>query len=209
MNAVSPDRQDGPRDGGLQREAARRWDHALAAFVSFVASPPALVSAAAIVVAASAQEPRAWKWASGYLSIAVLIPLGFLLWEVKRGAVSDLDIPTRRERFVPQLVTVACMVMAWALVRFGAAPTAMTDLGTLFLLQSVAVFSITLRWKISVHCATAAGVGMVVWLVSGAVLPLVLGATAVMWSRRRLDRHTLGQTFAGTALGVAAFRLTM
>jgi membrane-associated phospholipid phosphatase len=179
----------------------RRWDRGLASAVSFVASPPALVSLAAIMVAVAAPEPGAWKWASGYL--------GFLLWEVRRGAVSDLDIPTRRERFVPQLVTVTCMVIAWALVRFGAAPTAMTDLGTFFLLQSVALFGITLRWKISVHSATAAGVGMVVWFLSGAVLPLLLGASAVIWSRMRLDRHTVGQTIAGAAIGVAAFRLAM
>jgi membrane-associated phospholipid phosphatase len=181
----------------------------LASAVSFVASPPALVSLAAIMVAVAAPEPGAWKWASGYVLIAVLAPLGFLLWEVRRGAVSDLDIPTRRERFVPQLVTVTCMVIAWALVRFGAAPTAMTDLGTFFLLQSVALFGITLRWKISVHSATAAGVGMVVWFLSGAVLPLLLGASAVIWSRMRLDRHTVGQTIAGAAIGVAAFRLAM
>ena len=189
--------------------AARRWDRALACFVSAVASPPALVALAAMMVAAAAPEAGAWKWASAYVLVAVLFPLGFLLWECRRGTVSEIDIPARGERLLPQMVTIVCMVGAWALVRFGAAPTAMTDLGTLFLLQSVAVFGITLRWKISVHTATAAGVGMVVWFLSGAVLPLIVGASAVIWSRTRLDRHTVGQTFAGAALGVVAFRLIM
>ena len=197
------------RREGTRGARARRWDRGLASAVSFVASPPALVSLAAILVAISTHEPGAWKWASGYVSIAVLAPLGFLIWALRRGAVTGLDVPMRRERLVPQLVTMACMIVAWALVRFGAAPSGMTDLGALFMLQSAAVFGITLRWKISAHCATAAGVGMVVWLVSGAVLPLVLGASAVIWSRTRLDRHTVGQTVAGAALGLLAFRLTM
>lgn len=209
MRETTTSGDPGARSDLAAAGGARRWDRGLAAGVSFVASPPALVSLAALMVAATAPEPGAWKWASGYLSIAVLFPLGFLVWEARRGTVSDVDIPARRERFVPQLVTMGCMLAAWGLVRFGAAPTAMTDLGALFLLQSIAVFGITLRWKISVHSTTAAGVGMVVWLLSGAVLPLIVGGTAVMWSRMRLDRHTAWQTFAGAALGVLAFRLTM
>lgn len=188
---------------------ARRWDRRLALAVSFVASPPALVSLAALLVAAATPEPGAWKWASAYVSIAVLVPLLYLLWEFLRGAVSDLDIPLRRQRVIPQVFTVVCMLTAWILLRLGSAPDRMAHLGAFFLLQSIVIFGITLRWKVSVHCATAAGVGMFIWLMSGAALPLIVGAPAMIWSRLRLDRHTLAQTVTGAALGIIAFRLIM
>ncbi|MFH1501539.1 MAG: hypothetical protein ABIG03_00695 [Candidatus Eisenbacteria bacterium] len=193
-------------DAGL---GTRNWDRRLALAVSFVASPPALVSLAAIFAAAAAPEPGAWKWASAYVLIAVLAPLGYLLWEYMRGDVSDLDLPVRDQRVVPQIFTVVCMLTAWVLLRLGPAPERMASLGALFFLQSVVIFGITLRWKVSVHCATAASVGTFIWLSSGAALPLLVGAPAMIWSRLRLDRHTLAQALTGAALGAVVFRLIM
>ncbi len=188
---------------------SRNWDRRLAMAVSLAASPPTLVSLAAIVVAVAAPEPGAWKWASAYVVIAVLVPLGYLLWEYQRGLVSDLDIPDRKQRILPQVFTVACMLVAWMLLRLGPAPARMASLGWFFFIQSVVIFGITLRWKISVHCATAAGVGMLIWMTSGDALPLLVGAPAMIWSRLRLDRHTFAQTMAGAAIGALAYHFAM
>ena len=192
-------------DGGVP--TGRNWDRRIALTVSLMASPPILVSLATFMTAHSAPDPFAWRWASAYVLIAVLAPLGFLLWEFLLGDVSDIDIPERRQRLVPQIFTVACMLTALVLLRLSPAPDRMSLVGGLFLLQAVVIFAITLRWKISVHCATAAGVGVIIWVLSGAALPLLLGAPAVIWSRLRLDRHTLGQALAGAALGIAIFGL--
>jgi hypothetical protein len=206
------------RASGTESEAAlavtgdlsvRNWDRRLALAVSFGASPPALVSLAAILVALAAPEPGAWKWASAYVLIAVLAPLGYLFWEYRRGAVTELDIPMRDQRLVPQIFTVVCMLTAWILLRLGPAPDGMASLGALFLFQSIVIFGITLRWKVSVHCATAASVGTFIWLSSGAALPLLVGAPAMIWSRLHLDRHTFAQTLIGAALGVLTFRVLM
>lgn len=203
-----PDRGDDMTQGASAGDkATRNWDRRLALGVSFAASPPSLVLLAVILVAVAAPEPGAWKWASAYVLISVLAPLGYLLWEFHRGAVSDIDIPERGQRIVPQVFTVVCMLTAWVLLRLGPAPYKMADLGGLFLVQAVVIFGITLRWKISVHCATATGVGVFIWLTTGASLPLLVGAPAMMWSRLRLDRHTLAQTIAGAAVGALAFSL--
>jgi len=194
--------------GSAQETApSRRWDRRLALVVSVLASPPVLVSLAALMTADAAPDQSAWKWASAYILIAVLAPLGFLLWEFLLGDVSDLDIPERKQRIIPQIFTVVCMLTALVLLRLSSAPDRMVLIGSLFLLQACVIFAITLRWKISVHCATAAGVGVFIWAVSGAVLPLVVGVPAMAWSRLRLDRHTLAQAVAGAALGGAVFGL--
>ncbi|MBD3348512.1 MAG: hypothetical protein GF400_04875 [Candidatus Eisenbacteria bacterium] len=193
--------------GAAQEVAPRKWDRRLAVAVSLFASPPVLVSIAAFMTAHAAPDPSAWKWASAYVLIAVLAPLGFLLWQFLLGDVSDLDIPERRQRIVPQVFTVACMLTALILIRLSPAPDRMALVGGLFLLQAVVIFAITLRWKISVHCATAAGVGVFIWMLSGAALPLLLGVPAMIWSRLRLERHTPAQTLAGTALGALIFGL--
>jgi membrane-associated phospholipid phosphatase len=210
MANTLPDRErDTTRPDSPASGAPRNWDRRLALAFSFAASPPALVCLAAVMVAVAAPEPGAWKWASAYILIAVFAPLGYLFWEFHRGAVSDLDIPDRRQRLLPQVFTVACMLTAWVLLRLGPAPDRMANLGGFFLVQAIVIFGITLRWKISVHCATAAGVGMLIWLTSGASLPLLVGAPAMIWSRLRLDRHTLAQTMAGAAVGALTFHLTM
>jgi membrane-associated phospholipid phosphatase len=71
--------------------------------------------------------------------------------------------------------------------------------------QMFVIYIITLYWKISVHCATAAGVTTVIWMLLGTSLPLLLVVPVLAWSRVRLRRHTLCQTIAGSVLGVAIF----
>jgi membrane-associated phospholipid phosphatase len=74
-------------------------------------------------------------------------------------------------------------------------------------LQWVIIFGITLSWKISVHCATAAGVAMWLWWLTGTPLPLLVGVPLIAWSRVHLGRHTLAQTIAGSMLGCGLFLL--
>jgi len=72
------------------------------------------------------------------------------------------------------------------------------------LIQILLVFLITLRWKISGHCTSAAGLSfLAIALYGEPMIPLTLIIPVVAWSRIRLGRHTLYQTIAGTFLGAA------
>jgi len=195
--------------GLLPEPRVRAWDRRLATAVSGVASPPVLVAAMTALQASISGESDRWLWASVYISCAVLIPLAYLVHLFKHGEVGDLDLRRRSQRFRPQFVTVSCFGTAWAILRFGSAPAPMTAVAGALLLQSLAVLAITLRWKISVHSATAAAAGVVVWSVFGALIPVLVAIALVAWSRLRLRYHSPGQVAAGALLGLAVFGLAL
>jgi len=184
---------------------SRDWDELLAHAISNVGSPPVLTALAMGLTASTLPAPAAWMWASVYVFIAVLTPLLYLVWLVRRGKVADIDAQRREQRIHPLLVTVACLGAAWLLLALGAAPSALTVLAASLWLQIMAILAITLRWKISVHASAAAGAAMVAWALLGTPWLLLIGAPLVAWSRVRLRRHTPLQTIAGALLGWAIF----
>lgn len=182
-----------------------RWERRLATLLTNAMSPPVMVSAAVATRAAGAAEANAWRWAGFYVLCSVASPLLYLAYRVRQGSIEGIDVRRRRQRFGPQLVTIGCFGASWALLRAAAAPVPLLSLATVLLVHSVAVFGITLRWKISVHSAMAAGTGMILWVAFGTLLPIVLMVAAVAWSRFRLEYHTPAQTLAGAALGFGVF----
>jgi membrane-associated phospholipid phosphatase len=154
---------------------------------------------------ASTLEPVAWTWTGGYILLTVLFPLFYLIWLKRRGLITDLDVQVREQRVRPMIFTLACGGIAWLALLLGKAPAPMAFLAGLLWLQMFIIYIVTLYWKISVHCATAAGVATILWMLQGVSLPLLLGVPLIAWSRVRLRRHTLAQTIAGSVLGVTLF----
>ena len=187
------------------RTSPRTWDGRLASLASNLGSPPVLASVAVALIALKLSSARAWMWGSVYLLLGVMMPFLYVVWLVKRGNVTDIDVRLRKQRFQPLLVTITCTGLAWLVLALGVAPATMTVVVGALWFQAVAVFAITLRWKISVHAATAAGATTMAWVLLGTPLPLVLIVPLVAWSRVRLRRHTLPQTVAGAVLGFVIF----
>jgi membrane-associated phospholipid phosphatase len=133
----------------------------------------------------------------------------YLVWLKRRGLVTDLDVQLREQRMRPMVFMLACGGLAWLALTLGAAPAQMAFLAGVLWLQMAVIFGITLRWKISVHCATAAGVATLVWALLGTPLPLLVGVPVIAWSRVRLRRHTLAQTVAGSLLGFGLFAIAI
>jgi membrane-associated phospholipid phosphatase len=158
-----------------------------------------------ILTAATIPGRRNWLWAGTYIGIAILSPLLFLIWQVCRGQVTDLDVQLREQRRKPLLVTLACGAIAWMVMLLGAAPTKMTLFAVVLWLQTIIIFFITLRWKISMHAAAATAVAVAVWGVVGSPLLLLIGVPLIGWSRVRLRRHTLAQVVAGVLLSLTVF----
>ena len=183
----------------------RRWDGFLAYVISQVCSPPVLSAVAMALIASTLHHARAWRWAGLYVFLAILTPVIYLIWLVRHGRVTDLDVQLREQRMRPLIVTIACGAAAWIALALGGAPIEMVVVAGGLWLQTVVIFSITLWWKISVHSAAAASVATLVWSLAGTSLPLLIGVPIIAWSRVRLRRHTVSQTIAGALLGLAIF----
>jgi membrane-associated phospholipid phosphatase len=183
------------------------WDRGLASIISLVLSPPMLTVASMAIRAGTLSGRHLWIWVVVYAVVGMLLPLTYLYRQVRREFVSDFDLRVRTERLKPQLVTAASGCIAWGILFLGRAPGPMINLAATLFLLSVAILSITLRWKISMHGAVAGAAGTVVGMVLGAWWPLIGCLVLVGWSRLRLHRHTPAQVVAGSILGIGMVRL--
>jgi membrane-associated phospholipid phosphatase len=185
----------------------REWDGRVAYVASMIFSPPVLSVIVMLLTAVVLSGGRAWAWAGIYVFLAVLLPLLHLVWLLHRGLVTDLDVQLREQRIRPLLFTVVCAGLAWAVLKLGVAPRQLVAVASALSLMTMVILSITLWWKISVHCAAMAMAAAVAWSLFGALLPLVIGAPLMAWARVRLRRHTVAQAIAGLLLGLAIFLL--
>ena len=182
------------------------WDVGLARVVSRIGSPPVLVAGTMVLTAASVSHPRALLWAGAYILMAVVPSVLHLVWLMHRGHIAGLDVPLREHRIGPFALTTACYTLAWVVLRVGGAPLPMVALAGALALQTLIVLGVTLRWKISVHCATASGIAVLAWSLTGLWLPMFLVVSLVAWSRVRMRRHTVSEAVAGLSLGFIVFR---
>ena len=188
----------------------RRWDEHLAHFVSDILCPPVTVLIGIILIVRSIKDPGAWIWAAIIVLLIIGVPVGYIAWNVRAGAISDFHIPIRSQRFRPMLLTVLCTLAAWAVLQVGKAPELLRLLVAFGVVQAAGMFIITLRWKISGHSAAIAGLAvLLVNLVSPALYPALLLIPLVVWARIRLHRHTLAQTIAGVLSGIIYIGLVL
>ncbi len=137
-----------------------------------------------------------------FFPTALLLPFGFVLWLLRQGKVSDYNLTKREERFWPMVVSTTGALVGWAVLSQMQAPTLLLALAATNLAQSATYFLITLRWKVSIHSAVAAGLAVLGSAVAGnTVWALVLAVPLVAWSRVVLRRHTIAQTVVGAAIG--------
>jgi len=198
-----------PTPGALLPTAG--WDRRLAQAISTIGSPPlvalaALASMAYAAAVATEEAAVVSMWAAAYLALAILVPFLYLVYLVRCGEVTDLDVQRREQRPRPLLVAIATTGVAWLVLQFGGAPLPLRVLAGGAWSALVLLAAITLRWKISIHCAAAAGLAVLLWGTFN-ISPALPGAgvAAIAWSRWRLQRHTWAQTAAGIALGSAVY----
>ena len=182
----------------------------LARRVSGALTPPLCAAAAAFVVAAHAGTAAAWGWAALFIAVGVLLPTAYVLFLHRRGQLSDLHMNVRRERRRPLAAAVAASAAALGLLWAGGAGPLMTLVAAVQTVQALLFLGVTLRWKISAHCAGCTGLAVVCWWLYGpGSLPVLALVPVVAWSRVFLQRHTLGQTVAGAASGCVLWLLAL
>jgi membrane-associated phospholipid phosphatase len=154
------------------------------------------------LAAAAAEHPGAWRYASVYVVLAVVTPLVYLVWLLRHGYVSDLDVKARQERWRPLLAALGGLALSTVIFWLTEAPREMSAVCAALWLYTLLAFVITLRWKISMHSAAMAATAILIWALSGRVIvPVAAGIPIIAWARIRLNRHTPAQTVAGALLG--------
>ncbi len=180
----------------------------LAYGISQVGSPPTMGILPLILIVTSLALPGIWLWSVVYMLLAVVAPLTFLIWQVLHGRVTDLDVHLREQRKAALLVSIAGFGAAWVALVLGHAHPFLTVLAGTGLMQWLAIFIITTRWKISIHAASATGVSLLLIRMFGSpTAPFLVSIPLVAWSRIKLRHHTPAQTFAGICLGLTIFAL--
>lgn len=191
----APTTAEGPRHGV-------GWADSLARALANVLSPPVVTLGVLLLVASQTGAATAWRWAATFVVLGIVPPVFYVAWLVRRGHVTDIHLPLREERTRPFVATLASSGTALVVMAALGAPPLLVVVAAAGWLQVALLFAITLRWKISTHCAAAAALAaLAVGLRGTPAVPLVAIVPVVAWSRLRLQRHDRAQVVAGGVLG--------
>ncbi len=156
----------------------------------------------AFVSRASAPTGSWTVWLLLAFIFSTALPLACLFILRRRGEVSALFIPDRRQRTRPLLVGVGSYLLGVVALSFAEAPGLLVALMGCYAASTAAAALISLRWKISLHAVGAWGTLVALCYALGYralyISPLAFG---VVWARFRLGAHTPAQLIAGGSLG--------
>jgi len=173
-----------------------------ARLVTEILAPPNL---GVVMLLALGLRSGALLWALvGALFVSVL-PYAVVIIGVRRGIWRDRMLTNRRERLVPIISNVSFALVGFLILLGSPAPRELPAFVGMALAAQVALFAVTLFWKISFHSGVAAGVVVVAGLEFGWIVAVVLSPLVVLiaWSRVELREHTVAQVVAGAPVGAA------
>lgn len=145
------------------------------------------------------------------LAFTVAVPALLVLLLKRKGLVTDVGLNGRKERVIPYIISILCLVAAGVFMWYKGAPMWLVMFFGGGAVAGAINLLINFRWKISAHAAGVAGVvalliriirdglpqdGAFLWLLIAIGLSGILG-TARVW----LGRHTAWQVIAGYAVG--------
>ena len=137
-----------------------------------------------------------------------LLPILSLYYLRHVGIIGDLMVNERDQRLIPFACVFGSYLLGTAFLWILNAPTTMVALMVSYVITSLVMMVITLRWKISIHAAGVAGPSMFLVLRYNLSLwPFLIMTLLVCWSRWRLKVHTIEQVCAGAALSVVVTTL--
>jgi hypothetical protein len=179
----------------------KTWDRRIARWISYITNPAILATLTPILIAIALEEPAAWLWAGLAISIIVVIPMGYLIWLLKKGKVGDFEVYNRRQRYSLYVFTASLLGGFILAMWIWGAPYLMLLIAGIMLLQGVLMFLVNLFWKISAHSAGITNFSIIlIFLFGVTAAPIFVLVPLVAWARIRLRRHTLTQTLAGIGL---------
>jgi membrane-associated phospholipid phosphatase len=178
----------------------------LARTYSNIASPPVMFSALGLAVAW--KELPFWPglaWAAVFGFWISAAPILFVVWQMRRGRITNLHMNTAEERRLPYLVSVICTLTALAFVAYFRGPMLLRCLGLVSALELSVLGLLNARWLISIHTAAATATLFVTALVFGIAIAMALApfALLIFWARLYLKRHTWAESLGGAVVGAS------
>ncbi|MCB9136029.1 MAG: hypothetical protein H6636_11420 [Anaerolineales bacterium] len=174
---------------------------------SNVASPPALFSAFAFLMA-WVDRPNLFglAWAALYGFLAHLLPVLYLVYLYKNGKVYDIHVSSPAERRIPYRVGLAGAFVSFLIIRLWANMPLLTNLILIHVLIMLVLALANELWLISAHVATITALTIQTGLVFGSLFSLLMFPLIPLtfYVRRYLKRHTLGELVSGLVVGLGS-----
>ncbi len=132
-----------------------------------------------------------------------VLPILIIFIQRRSGIVKEMMVNERDERTKPFLGAISSYVLGLLTLFYLEAPVAMVYLMSCYLVNSLFMMIITLRYKISIHASGVAGPAtFLVYQYGMRLWPLTLLMVVVGWARLELRMHTVGQVAWGVLLTV-------
>jgi hypothetical protein len=132
-----------------------------------------------------------------------ILPVLIIFIQRRSGIVKEMMINERDERTKPFLGAISSYVLGLLALFYLEAPVAMVYLMSCYLVNSLFMMIITLRYKISIHASGVAGPAtFLVYQYGVRLWPLTLVMVVVGWARLELKMHTVGQVAWGVLVTV-------
>lgn len=182
--------------------ATTRAPTARAARVITELSTPAAVNTVTPLAIGAHGGSIAWGFVVSLCS--GIIPMAYILRGVRSSAISDHHVTDRTQRPAVMAFILGSLVVGLSAEIVFDAPRDVIALTSAMLatLLVLAVITVALKWKVSVHAAVAAGSVVMLAVALGSWWALLLLAVpAVMWSRVQLDDHSERQVLTGAVIG--------
>jgi hypothetical protein len=156
-------------------------------------------------------HPPVFRFLLFILVVNTVAPGLSVLFMVRRGVITDLEIRRKRERFIPFLLFLFYYGLSYALIRLRVeyVPTDVLVVFFALIVSLVVGMLFTLRTKISMHlmaigglCGSLAAFNEMHLLGRDYIIALVLiGAGLLGWARIRMGVHSHRQVYLGFLVG--------
>ncbi len=186
----------------VTRRSAAQW-------VTYLLEPKNWIIATVIAVGWRADGVAGLGWGLLAAFFAGVLPTLFITRGIARGRWDDRNVGAKRPRLIVLGFILASVAAGLVLLAVLGAPPELTGYFGCMLGSVAVLTAITTVWKISIHCAVAAGSATILTLLFGpALAPAYLLVALTGWSRVALKDHTTAQVIAGSVLGAVAAAIT-
>jgi membrane-associated phospholipid phosphatase len=184
-------------------------DRSPAEWASYLLEPKNWIIASTLAVGWHADGARGLAWGAVAAFFAGVLPTVFINRGVRRGHWADRYVGAKGPRLIVLTFILGSVAAGLTLLAALGAPGELTGYFACMLGSVALLAAITTVWKISIHCAVAAGSVTILALLFGPrLLPAYLLVALTAWSRVKLEDHTAAQVIAGSLLGAAAAAAT-
>lgn len=194
----------------LRKQLSPRWTDRFAWLLSVVLSPMLVGPFFCYYFAQRfAENPyQLWLWLAICVLGTTLVPAGYIAYQVKKGAITDLHVRELKQRRGPFVAGMIGLGLCTFLLVTVGADIALIKMSWSTMLTAFIYAAVSERWKISVHT------GVLTLCLAGAYQYLgwsaarMAMAPLLCWARVKRGRHTPLQAFSGVVAGILAVSFT-